>query len=75
MEDERITLTEKRFFKWYVDDIAVSLRAKSGSYGGQRGVSYYIRSDTIGSLCATDHKGARNQMIDDGKLIVEIYGN
>ena len=34
MADEVVTLTEKRFFKWYVDDIAVSLRAKSGSYGG-----------------------------------------
>ena len=34
MENERITLTEKRFFKWCVDDISVSLRAKSGSYGG-----------------------------------------
>ena len=40
--------------------------------GGQRGACYYVRSDTIGSLCATDHKGVRNQMIDDGKLIVEI---
>lgn len=28
------TLTEKRFFEWYVDDISVSLRARSGSYGG-----------------------------------------
>ena len=34
MADEKITLTEKRFFKWYVDDISVSLRAKSGSMGG-----------------------------------------
>lgn len=34
MADEKVTLTEKRFFKWYVDDISVSLRAKSGSYGG-----------------------------------------
>ena len=25
---------EKRFFKWQEDEIAVSLRAKSGSYGG-----------------------------------------
>ena len=28
------TYTEKRFFKWYEDEISVSLRAKSGSYGG-----------------------------------------
>jgi len=31
---KQVTLTEKRFFKWYEDDISVSLRAKSGSYGG-----------------------------------------
>ena len=28
------TYAEKRFFKWQEDDVAVSLRAKSGSYGG-----------------------------------------
>ena len=28
------TYTEKRFFKWVEDEVAVSLRACSGSYGG-----------------------------------------
>ena len=28
------TLTEKRFFEWYEDDVAVTLRNHSGSYGG-----------------------------------------
>lgn len=28
------TLTEKRFFKWVEDDKSVTLRSKSGSYGG-----------------------------------------
>ena len=28
------TYAEKRFFKWQEDDVAVSIRAKSGSYGG-----------------------------------------
>lgn len=28
------TYTEKRFFKWCEDEISVSLRNKSGSYGG-----------------------------------------
>lgn len=28
------TFTEKRFFEWHEDDISVTLRAKSGSYGG-----------------------------------------
>lgn len=31
---KRKTLTEKRFFEWSEDDVAVSLRASSGSYGG-----------------------------------------
>ena len=30
-----ITLTEKRFFEWHEDEIAVTLRNKSGSYGGE----------------------------------------
>jgi len=29
-----VTFAEKRFFKWVKDDKSVSLRAKSGSYGG-----------------------------------------
>ena len=28
------TLTEKRFFEWYEDDVSVTLRSRSGSYGG-----------------------------------------
>lgn len=28
------TLTEKRFFEWHEDDVAVTLRNHSGSYGG-----------------------------------------
>lgn len=28
------TLTEKRFFYWVEDDISVTLRSRSGSYGG-----------------------------------------
>lgn len=28
------TLTEKRFFHWVEDDISVTLRSRSGSYGG-----------------------------------------
>lgn len=28
------TYAEKRFFEWHEDDVAVSLRNRSGSYGG-----------------------------------------
>lgn len=31
---EQQTLTEKRFFEWHEDEISVTLRNKSGSYGG-----------------------------------------
>ena len=29
-----VTMTEKRFFKWEEDDVSVTLRSKSASYGG-----------------------------------------
>ena len=31
---KQITLTEKRFFEWYIDDKSVTLRNSGGSYGG-----------------------------------------
>ena len=34
MMEEPITLTEKRFFEWHKDDVSVTLRNKTGSYGG-----------------------------------------
>ena len=30
----KATLTEKRFFEWYEDEISVNIRASGGSYGG-----------------------------------------
>ena len=30
----QVTLIEKRFFEWHEDDRSVTLRNKSGSYGG-----------------------------------------
>ena len=43
----RITLTEKRFFKWCEDEIAVTLRNRSGSYGG--GSEVLVIEDTDNS--------------------------
>ena len=34
--------------------------------GGQRSIS-----DTVGALCAVDYKGAGNQYVADGKIIIE----
>lgn len=31
---KQITLTEKRFFEWHEDNMAVTLRNHGGSYGG-----------------------------------------
>lgn len=65
-------MTEKRFFEWHEDDISVTLRNRSGSYGGVRSVSHLLYQDTIGSLCARDFKGVGNEYVDEGKLIIEI---
>lgn len=39
------TLTEKRFFHWVEDDIAVTLRNRSGSYGGGSEVLVIVDED------------------------------
>lgn len=36
-----ITYTEKRFCEWYEDEISVTLRASSGSYGGAVKCSFW----------------------------------
>ncbi|MBQ1294794.1 MAG: hypothetical protein IIY21_12200 [Clostridiales bacterium] len=70
---ERKTLTEKRFFKWEEDDISVTLRECSASYGGgQRSVGHLLYQDTIGAICARDYKGVGNEYVDEGKLIIDV---
>lgn len=67
------TLTEKRFFEWHEDDVSVTLRNKSGSYGvGQRSVRHLLYTDTVGALCATDYKWVQQEQVMQGKLIVEV---
>ena len=43
----RKTFAEKRFFKWQEDDVSVSLRAKSGSYGGGSEVLIITEEDKM----------------------------
>ena len=72
---EKITLTEKRFFEWHEDDVSVTLRNKSGSYGGGQRYSssrYLIYTEKIGALCATDYKWVQQEQVMQGKLIVEV---
>ena len=74
MDKKTITYTEKRFFEWHEDDISVTLREKSGSYGGGVGsVCYLLYQDVIGSLCATDYKWVQQEQVMQGKLIIEIH--
>ena len=70
------TLTEKRFFEWHEDDVSVTLRNKSGSYGGgQRGSRYLLYQETVGALCSDDHKGPNRQYVEQDKLIIEVIDN
>lgn len=67
------TLTEKRFFEWHEDDISVTIRNKSGSYGGERSPRYLLYTDRVGALCATDYKWVQQEQAEQGKLIVMSY--
>lgn len=71
------TVTEKRFFEWHEDDVAVTLRNKGGSYGGERSPCYLLYQDTVGALCQDDYKGPNRQYVEQDKLIViyETYRN
>lgn len=48
------TVTEKRFFEWHEDDVAVTLRNKGGSYGGGSEVLVICNSDRL--LQSQDHR-------------------
>ena len=70
---KQTTVTEKRFYEWYEDDISVTLRHRSGSYGwGVRSVSHLLYQPTVGALCFDDYKGPNRQYVDCGKLIIEV---
>ena len=72
---KQITLTEKRFFQWHEDDVSVTLRNRSGSYGGERSTRHILYTDTVGAICASDYKGAGNQYVYEGKLVIEVHRN
>lgn len=70
------TYTEKRFFEWHKDDKAVSIRAKSGSYGG--GSEVLVIQDVTGTLSPGAHAGSYNGQDAYNDLLVvndvEILG-
>lgn len=67
--------TEVRFFKWKEDEVAVSLRNRSGSYGGgsevlivvQRRFSDVRVSDTEVSPAHENAGGRRRKLADDSR--------
>ena len=72
MNEKQTTVTEKRYGEYYVDDLAIPLRAKSASYGGgQRSASHLLYQQTVGAICARDYKGVGEQYAREGKLIIE----
>lgn len=69
-----ITYTEKRFFEWHEDDVSVTLRNKSGSYGGGSEVFAVTEPMCIGNgqldqLKLSDKVGALNCMHDQQAIV------
>lgn len=65
-------MTEKRFFKWCEDEIAVTLRNRSGSYGGGSEVLVIEDTDNSdgsrGGCDGVEHGGdSRNAPGADGR--------
>lgn len=50
------TLTEKRFFEWQEDEISVTLRNKSGSYGGGQRYSLFVSGADMYNQILTGEK-------------------
>lgn len=67
------TFAEKRFFEWHEDEVSVTLRNKSGSYGGVRSTGHLLYTDTVGNLCYDDYKGPNRQYVEQGKLIIDVF--
>ena len=62
------TFTEKRFFKWEEDDVSVTLRNRSGSYGGGSEV-FCIGNGQLHQLYLQEKVGALNCMDDQQKVL------
>lgn len=68
------TYAEVRFFKWTEAETSVSLRAKSGSYGG--GSEVLVIQDITGTLSPGGHPGSYNgQDAYNGMLIADDIRN
>lgn len=64
MKETKKTLTEKRFFEWYEDDVSVTLRNRSGSYGGGSEVLVIVSASDWNPVCCgqqDDRKSIRGE--------------
>ena len=67
------TYAEKRFFEWHEDDVSVTLRNKSGSYGGGSEVLV-----VCGGFLLSDSDGGGDDDSDggeDGRPSYPMRGN
>ena len=67
VEQHAVCYSQDAYDKFAENDNSASLKACGGSYGG--GVREPC--DTVGALCAVDYKGAGNQYVNDGKLVIQ----
>lgn len=66
------TYAEKRFFKYVPDDVAVTIRASSGTYGGGSEVLVLSYQNVTGTVNAGAHPGSYNgQDAYNDMLVVE----
>lgn len=54
------TFTEKRFFEWHEDEVSVTLRNRSGSYGGGSETLVVSYQRVTGTLNPGGHPGSYN---------------
>ena len=66
------TLTENRFFQWHEDDISVTLRGMSGSYGG--GSEVLVIQRVTGTLNPGAHPGGANGQDAYNDLLIPTGG-
>ena len=62
-----VCVSQDAYDKFTENEKSASLKACGGNYGGGS-ESLMIQS---GALCAADYKGAGNQYVNDGKLVIQ----
>lgn len=66
-----VTYSEKRFFEWHEDNVSVSLRARSGSYGGGSEVLVMSYQDVTDTMMASGYDKLGTQEAQNGLYVTE----